>query len=87
MKGNKMGKKLITRKTATTQGKEAAFAGIMPEIKQTRLTKATKFAYADSHTSRQGTHIIDHFVVDWRSLERNKYAPWKRGINSGLPQG
>lgn len=27
------------------------------------------------------------FKIDWRSLERNKYAPWGRGINSGLDSG
>lgn len=26
-----------------------------------------------------------HFNIDWKSLERNKYAPWGRGHNSGLP--
>lgn len=32
------------------------------------------------------TTISNLYRVDWRALERNKYAPWGRGHASRLPQ-
>ena len=53
-------------------------SGIMPAIVRTRLTMAT-FATGEKH------HGINVYRTDMRSLERNKYAPWGRGTNCGLP--
>lgn len=59
---------------------------VMPRVIRSRLTQATYFTHAETHGSRQGHHTIDHFQIDMRGLERNKYAPWGRGQYSGLPQ-
>lgn len=76
-----------TRKSVTKKVVKTPVGAIMPAIKQTRLTQATRFTHAESHQSRQGNHTIDHFAIDMKRLERNKYAPWGRGDLSGLPQG
>ena len=60
-------------------GKSAnAVAGI-PMPKPTRLSQAT----ISTEVDHRG---VQHFYVDHRALERNKYAPWGRGHLSGLPQ-
>ena len=37
------------------------------------------------HTNKAGDYIFCTYEIDWRSLERNKYAPWGRGKFGGKP--
>ena len=72
-----------TENRKTKLHSRSQFGGLVPRVTRTRMVMATKFAYAETLGSGQ---IVDHFVIDWRGLERNKYAPWKRGELSGLSQ-
>ncbi len=54
-----------------------------PAINQCRMAKATKPHWPSyAHLYAKGTEFG---VIDLKSLERNKYAPWGRGEASGLP--
>ena len=56
-----------------------AVAGDVPlMMRKTRRERATY------HTN-EGHGDMQHSRVDEKGLERNKYAPWGRGIYSGLP--
>lgn len=47
-----------------------------------RNNKPTKFQQALRYTHTDH-HGIEHFEVDHRALERNRYAPWGRGHLGG----
>ncbi len=68
-----------TRKHNINKVAKMPVGGIMPVIKQTRLTQATRFVISIGN--------FDFFEIDMKRLERNKYAPWGRGDLSGLPVG
>ncbi len=49
------------------------------------MFKPTKMIMAQVHVGTAKHVKAPLFRIDWRSLERNKYAPWGRGANSRLP--
>lgn len=48
------------------------------------VIKVCKFAQALVPDLSLSSEFNRRYSVDWRALERNKYAPWGRGHASGL---
>lgn len=40
--------------------------------------------FYDSLVCKNPRSRVGHYTINWRSLERNKYAPWGRGPFGGL---
>ena len=71
--------------------KETKPGVIVPEIRVPWKVKARQdtgnlhVAKKDAPGIRQkGQPLCKIYRVDWKSLERNKYAPWGRGHNTSL---
>lgn len=52
---------------------------IVPKVRQSKKAKAL-VKIADNYAGAD----VPVFRIDHRALERDKYAPWGRGIHSGL---
>lgn len=59
-------------------GQKAVARSNLVTTRKSHREQATAFSEYDSGR-------VPHYVVNEKSLERNKYAPWGRGTNSGLP--
>lgn len=60
----------------------------MPALAQTKATKALRnITDPERLKQHQATHgrKTPLMHTDHKALERNKYAPWGRGVHSGLP--
>jgi hypothetical protein len=56
-------------------------ANAIHAVKPTGDMRAAR--YTHDEVMRDGKTVRPHFVIDRKLLERNKYAPWGRGIFGG----
>jgi len=63
-----------------------AVNGMFPKIQISWKTKAIEDT-GRSHIDKRGNSIMKIFRINWKLLERNKFAPWGIGSQTCLYKG